>query len=161
MTDADYLRIAYGFAGNSGDLSTCNGVILVNPETEAIPIAGWNDIYPKSCDRPDRRERPLKYQWTEHAERKAIFHAAKCGVKTDGMVMYAVWAACADCGRAIVNAGIRKVVRHKIPQHDLRLDWAASIAVADEMFREAGVEVVDFEGVLGVKFLLNGEMIDV
>jgi dCMP deaminase len=156
MTDADYLRAAYKAAEQSGDLSTQNGAILVDPRTGDIVSAGCNDIHAPVKDAPERRQRPLKYAFTEHAERSAILRCARFGVSTDGLVMYAPWLACADCGRAIVYAGIRKVVRHRIPEHASRPDWAASIAAADEMFREAGVEVVEHVGDLGVKFRFDG-----
>lgn len=160
MTDADYLRLAYKAAEASGDLSTQNGAILVDPRTGDVVSGGCNDIHAPVADSPERRQRPLKYAFTEHAERTAILRCARFGVPTDGLVMYAPWLACADCGRAIVYAGIRKVVRHRIPQHAERPDWAASIAAADEMFREAVVEVVEHAEPLGVSFRFNGETIE-
>lgn len=158
-TDAGFLKLAYSAASRSGDLSTQNGAVLVDPRTGLVVARGWNDIFPAS-DRPDRRARPLKYDWTEHAERTAIFAAARYGVRTAGLTLYCPWLACAGCGRAIILAGIARVVRHRISQHATRPDWAASIATADEMFREAGVEVVEYDGPLGVRFRFNGEEID-
>lgn len=159
--DERLLRRAYEVAGNSGDTSTQNGAIIVDPLTSRVIACGWNDIFPRCCDRPERRARPLKYAWTEHAERAAIFDAARNGIRTQGAWLYCPWLACADCGRAIVLAGIARVVRHRIPQHATRPDWEESIRVADEMFREAGVEVVDHVGELGVRFRFNGEEIEV
>lgn len=158
-SDAEYLRLAYAEAQKSGDLSTQNGAVLVDTWTGAVVAVGHNDIPEMCCDRPERRQRPEKYAWTEHAERASILDAARRGVKTEGLVMYCPWLACADCGRAIVLAGIRRVVRHKIPLHTTRPDWQASIAVADQMFREAGVEVVEYEKPLGVQFRFNGEVV--
>ncbi len=63
--------------------------------------------------------------------------------------------------QAAKEAGIKRVIRHKAPIHTTRPDWAASIAVADEMFCEAGVEIVEVEEVLGVTFRFNGEMVSV
>lgn len=155
-----YLKAAYEEARKSGDLSTQNGAVLVD-STGAIVASGRNDIPAMCCDKPDRRQRPAKYQWTEHAERAAIFDAARNGVATEGLTLYCPWLACADCGRAIVCAGITRVVRHRIPQHAERPDWAASIAVADQMFTEAGVEVVEVEGPLGESFRFDGKEITV
>lgn len=160
-THAEYLRQAYKIARHSGDLSTQNGALLVHPESGAVLSNGWNDLHPNFEKLTPRRERPAKYEWTEHAERSAIYHAAFNGTKTSGLWLYCPWLACADCGRAIVYAGITKCIRHNIPQHALRPDWAASIATADQMFREAGIEVVEFTGTLGVKFRFNGEEITV
>jgi len=55
---------------------------------------------------------------------------------------------------------VKKVVRHSIPQHAERPDWAASIAAADQMFREAGVEVAEYREPLGVRFRFNGVVIE-
>jgi dCMP deaminase len=154
------LKAAYAEARKSGDLSTQNGAVLVNAVGEIV-ARGHNDIPAMCCDKPDRRQRPLKYQWTEHAERGAIYDAAKRGVATDGLTLVCPWLACADCGRAIVCAGVVRVVRHKIPQHAERPDWASSIAVADEMFREAGVEIVEVEGPLGETFRFDGKEVTV
>lgn len=156
-----YMKLAYEEAAKSGDLSTQNGAVLVDPAFGGVVAVGHNDIPAPCCDRPERRQRPEKYAWTEHAERAAIFAAAKKGYATDGLTLYCPWLACADCGRAIICAGIKKVVRHRIPQHDTRPDWAASIAAADQMFAEAGVEVVEIAGTLGVSFRFNGEQVGV
>ncbi|MFX8778102.1 deaminase, partial [Acinetobacter baumannii] len=87
-----------------------------------------------------RWERPLKYQFVEHAERNSIFHAAREGSKLAGSTMYCPWYACADCARAIIQAGIKEVVGHQkcfdlTPGH-----WKESIANAFQMFEEAGVK---------------------
>lgn len=160
-SDAEYLREAYKWAAESGDLSTQNGAVLVDPATGEVVATGFNDVHPPLADTPERRQRPLKYQWTEHAERDTVFDAARHGVRTQGKWLYVPWAACADCARAIVYAGISKVVRHKIPQHAERPDWAASCEAGDQMFREAGVEVVDYVGELGVSFRFDGREIQV
>lgn len=154
------MKEAYQAASNSKDRSTQNGALLVNSRGEVL-AAAWNDIPNIVKDRDERRERPLKYDWTEHAERAVLYKACRRGIETDGLTMYCPWLACADCGRAIVLSWIRRVVRHKIPQHADRPDWLASIAVADQMFKEAGVEVVEIEDKLDVTFRFNGEMIEV
>lgn len=159
MTHEDYLRAAYRYAAMSRDRSTQNGAVLVSGCGDIIGT-GWNDIPDGVADTQERRERPLKYQFTEHAERAAIFDAARAGRPTDGSTLYAPWLACADCGRAIVCAGVRWVVRHRIPQHASRADWAASCAASDRMFAEAGVEVIEVDGRLGVSFRFDGVVIE-
>ena len=129
---------------------------------KGIAVAsGVNDIHPSLADKPERRVRPAKYLWTEHAERNAIYDAALRGMITRGMTMYCPWVACADCGRAIVAAGIERVVGHKHARMAARADWATSIAVADEMFAEAGVEIVRLEVVLGERAFFDGEWVEV
>lgn len=162
--DILYLKLAYSEARRSRDESTQNGavVVLQGRETPSkIVGSGFNDIPEGVRDIAERRHRPLKYQFTEHAERAAIFDAARHGFKTDGATMYCPWLACADCGRSIICAGIVRVVRHKIPEHASRPDWLASIAIADQMFREAGVQIDEHEGMIGETIRFNGVAIHV
>jgi deoxycytidylate deaminase len=156
-----YMRLAYAEAAKSRDWSTQIGTLLVDPTTGGVLTAGHNDIPAGCADHPDRRVRPLKYEWVEHAEQAAIHAAAKRGVPTAGLHMYATWAACGPCGSAIVASGIRRLYRHMAPVQKTRSDWAASLVVADTMFAEAGVEVVNCEGELGVEFRFNGELVRV
>ena len=73
--------------------------------------------------------------------------------------MVCPWFACAECGKAIIQAGIKKVIGHKkiydaTPEH-----WRKSIAIAFKMFEEAGVETELLEGDLGGDTIrLNGQI---
>ena len=146
MSDGLFLRDAYKVALLSPDPSTQNGAIL----TDAC-----GDVIARSCNRfpygvnlsDERLERPLKYEMIEHAERNAIFMAARAGCRTLGSVLYCPWAACADCARAIIQAGVYRLVRHK--DATLRRagrNWDGSISIADQMLTEAGVIITDIEG---------------
>lgn len=65
--------------------------------------------------------------------------------------MICPWAACADCARAVVLAGIDVLVRHAI-NPDLNGEaqerWRASIADGDTILREGGVRVIDWDGAM-------------
>jgi len=50
-------------------------------------------------DLPDRFERPIKYMFFEHAERNAIFTAARHGIRTEGATLYVQALPCVDCAR--------------------------------------------------------------
>ena len=106
-----------------------------------------------------RLERPKKYAFIEHAERNAIYAAACKGEATAGGTLYCPWYACADCARAIIQAGIVRVIGHKqmfdrTPEH-----WKETIAYGNEMFREAGVEALQYDGPIGeCTALINGEV---
>lgn len=160
-----WMKFAYTLASNSKDESTQNGAVIVGRnvffDKDVVVGSGWNDIPGLLHDTPERRQRPLKYQWTEHAERAAIYDAARTGFATHDATMYCPWLACADCGRAIVMAGIKRVVRHKIPEHETQFNWLFSITVADEMFKEAGIEIVELVGKIGATIRFGGVMIDV
>jgi dCMP deaminase len=50
-------------------------------------------------DSTDRFERPIKYMFFEHAERNAIFTAARHGIRTEGATLYVQALPCVDCAR--------------------------------------------------------------
>ncbi len=64
-----------------------------------------------------------------HAEMNAIAQAASVGVSTSGASLYCTHAPCAFCSKAIINAGIRRVV-YLYPYPD---------ELAETLRREAGL----------------------
>jgi dCMP deaminase len=50
-------------------------------------------------DIASRHERPAKYSWIEHAERNAIYNAARFGVPLTGATCYVNWFPCIDRAR--------------------------------------------------------------
>jgi dCMP deaminase len=162
IDDRTRLAEAYTAALESPDPSTQNGAVLV--DWSGIPIARACNHFPYGVkETAERWERPLKYEVIEHAERNAIFLAAQYGRQTHGATLYCPWAACSDCARAIIQAGIKRLVRHKDAlergTNTQRKDWDASISIADQMMLEAGVELVDIEGKItdGIELLHSGE----
>jgi dCMP deaminase len=139
------LERAYTYALGSPDPSTQNGALLVR--NNLVLGVGCNDV-PVGVKLTDERlERPLKYDVIEHAERNAIYAAARAGHETKYSTLYCPWAACTDCARAIIQAGVWKLVRHKdATEHGAGGNWDGSISIADQMLQEAGVMVVDVEG---------------
>jgi len=141
----DLLGLCYEAAIFSTDRSTQLGVVLVKdgePITSTLSCNSFvRDWDPEEHD----HERPRKYSLTEHAERRAIYMAARNGVATEGLTMYASWAACADCARAIVESGITTLVRHSIVDENTEY-WNESIALGDRIMEAGGVTVVDVTG---------------
>lgn len=160
MANRELLLYAYAEAKKSGDKSTHIGAILTN-ESGFIVARGHNDIPTPCCDKPERRVAPLKYPWVCHGEVWAILDAAKRGIPTEGLTMVATWAACPECAKCLIMAGIKKLVRHVIPIQQTNTKWLEGIVIADQMFKEAGVEVVDFTEQLFTTVLFNGKEIDV
>jgi len=70
----------------------------------------------------------------EHAERNAIYYAARYGTALEGSEMYATHAPCETCARAIINAGIKRVY-YKIPYRKTE---------GVELLERAGLEVFDY-----------------
>jgi dCMP deaminase len=83
------------------------GAVLVT--ADATRIAKCND-FPKGVrDIDERHEGDGRFVWMEHAERNAIFEAAKLGVATEAATLATTFFPCIDCARAIVQAGIARL----------------------------------------------------
>lgn len=146
--DKRYLKLALHVAGWSKDPSTKVGSVIVGPTNEVRslgfngPPRGVND------DDPDRWVRPTKYMFCEHGERNAIFNAARMGVSTMACTLYitsypAKFGPCDNCCRAIIQAGIARVVMEP-PEGDIER-WKDAFQVGETMLREAGVEICHVE----------------
>jgi dCMP deaminase len=151
--DAD-LSLALRAAAMSPDPSTQNGAVL----RFTVGVLAEQNRFPDGVGyTPARWERPLKYAVIEHAERNVIYRAARAGWATEGATLICPWAACADCARAIIQAGIVRLVRFEA---HASARWDDSIAIGDEMMREAGVEIVEVpmrDGAFGITLRRNGE----
>jgi len=156
----DLLRLAYEHAAaGSHDNSTHTGAVLVTRDRAYVfPVA---NRFPEGVEvTPERlNDRDLKLQFMEHAERWAIYQAARFGRATEGATMYAPWFACADCARAIACAGIEKVVGHQAPFDRTPERWLKSIEIGNTILDEAGVIREYYDGPIGgVELLFNKEM---
>jgi len=142
------LHKAYLEAKKSHDKSTQNGALLANGNGTPI-LESFNTIPRDVKITPEREQRPLKYKFTEHAERNVIYKAASEGYPTYGMTMVCPWAACSDCARAIIQSGIKTLITHKLAHDRSPPFWQEEIDIAFEMFNEAGVEVIMFSDPIG------------
>lgn len=70
---------------------------------------------------------------TSHAELNAICNAARYGVMIDGATCYGKFEPCYTCAKALVNAGVKRVVCEK--QYHAASD-------SRKLFEQAGVELV-------------------
>jgi dCMP deaminase len=132
-----WMDLAQLVASWSKDRSRKTGAVIVDDRNVLVAI-GWNG-FPRGIDddRPERHERPAKYQWTEHAERNAIYNAAAKGIGTQGCRMYVSWYPCADCARAIIQAGIKSLICVEPNWNDPQ--WGPDFATVKEMLYEAGI----------------------
>lgn len=149
-------------AKESTDPSTQNGALIVPTNGWLSPCSDANRFPDGVKTNPERWERPTKYSFVEHAERNSIFKAAKTGISTFGATMYCPWFACADCARAIVQAGIKRVVGIKMPENDEAYErWKESCKIGDLILDEGGVERVYVDHHFGIKLLRDGKLIEV
>ncbi len=139
-----YLKVTETIKLKSKDRSVQIGAIIVGPDHE-IRSTGYNGFPRGVIDNIDsRHRRPLKYSYTEHAERNAIFNAARCGIPTNGTTLYLnTGYPCAPCARAIIQAGIIRIVMTTDKMDAGR--WKESCEIGKEMLKEAGVECLTEE----------------
>lgn len=139
------MELAFLVASWSKDPSTKTGAVVVGPDKE-IRATGYNGpVRGVDDDVQERFERPVKYEFFEHAERNALYNACLTGVSLKGCVMYATHAPCTDCARAIIQAGIKTVVTNKIiiDENTPKNTWRDKLIYSEQMFREAGVEYIE------------------
>jgi dCMP deaminase len=140
--DEYYLNICKMVAARSKDPNTQIGCVIAGPAHE-IRSTGYNSL-PRGIrdDVAERLERPTKYLWMEHAERNAIYNAARCGTPLEGCTLYVEIMPCMDCGRAVVQAGIKEVVisRERMSQYSSEY-FEEHFRNVVELFREAGVRI--------------------
>jgi dCMP deaminase len=140
--DKRFLDLARHVGGWSKDKSRKVGCVIVGGSRE-IRAIGYNG-FPRGTDddAAERHDRPMKYLWTEHAERNAIYQAARCGIAVHGCTMYLPWFPCMDCARAIVQVGIARLVAMKPDTSEP--EWGKHFEAAVELFREAEIQI-DFD----------------
>jgi dCMP deaminase len=119
----------------SKDPSTQVGAVITRGKF--VVSLGFNG-HPKGvADTPERLEiRENKYRTIIHAEINAILTAKQ---DLEGCTIY-LWPfmPCSQCGAAIVQAGIKRVVA-PLADNDR---WTESFKFTQEIFSEAGVELV-------------------
>jgi dCMP deaminase len=147
MNWKEYFRnIAHQVKLKSKDERTQIGAVIVGEDNEIVST-GYNS-FPRGIidDISERQERPEKYFWFEHAERNAIYNAARIGVSTKGTTMYLTCGIpCADCCRGIINAGITTIVCEVGDAGAKGPKWEESGKRSLQMFNEAGVKIQYYE----------------
>jgi len=141
-----FLPIARQVAQLSKDPSTKAGALILGAQGEGGPW-GYNGA-PRGCDADENKnlDRDLKLMVFEHAERNAIYAAARQGFPTIGCTMVITHFPCCDCARAIIQSGITTVVC-PTPDPGFAERWAKSICVSRSLFEECGVTVLEVPNV--------------
>jgi dCMP deaminase len=161
--DQYFMEMVYLTASRSKDDSTKVGAVIVGQD-HGLCSAGYNSFVRGINDFVEERyERPEKYKWFEHAERNAVYNAARKGIPLEGTIMYTNGTPCSDCGRAVIQAGIVEIVTHHLWEErcaEMMGDWLDSLKATKTMFEEAGVKMRVYDGPLDLdlgKGLLRGK----
>ena len=143
--DRRFISLCSLVASWSEDNSRQVGAVIVGPANE-IRSVGYNGL-PRKVNSGDQarhsRADGEKYYWFEHAERNAIYNAARVGIKVEACRIYSSLFPCADCTRAIIQSGIVQLNTFAAP--DVDEIFARSFEVSIDMLNEANVEIRIFQ----------------
>lgn len=117
--DTYFFLLAFMASQRSKDPNTRNGACIICPSSLSPIALGYNG-FPRGCNddsfpwRNDSKEKyENKYPYVEHAERNAIFNAARKGISTEHSILYLYsekqYYPCDDCAKAIIQSGISEV----------------------------------------------------
>lgn len=145
-----WLDLADAIGSWSKDPSTKVGCIIVG-DANQILAQGYNGFPRGINDDPAKyADRELKYRMIEHAERNAIYNAARTGTSLVGSTVYVPYFPCIDCARGIIQSGVVEVVTPSPSQQpDLLTRWRANFVMSCDMLTQAGVRITYVERNLG------------
>jgi len=132
--DTYFMRIAKVVAQRSHDEDTQVGCVIVSPD-KRILSTGYNGFPPGFPDGKLPRTRPGKYPYIVHSEINAIVSALNRDLR--GATLYCRFTPCKDCVKAIITAGITRIVYEETYARD-----NTDAAVVFEMLEMGGVEIV-------------------
>lgn len=142
-----WMNMAAFIAAESDDPSTQVGAVLVYEPNGRIQAKARNTLPPGVANHAYRRERPLKYKWTGHAEERLIAQCARLGIICDEAIVVVTHHPCSTCARILIEAGISKIIYRDAVFGG---DWADDIAISREMLAEAGVEIKRYDTDFGI-----------
>lgn len=139
--DDFFIAMCLVISKKSKDRSTKLGCVIVGENNEVLSI-GYNG-FPRGVDdnKEEYHDRPTKYFVTEHAERNAIYNAARQGIKLEGSTLYLPFepTPCSDCSRGVIQSGIKKIIGTNIRFTGKGKQWEDSLNFANEMLDQAGI----------------------
>ena len=125
-------------AGSPNKIRQVGAAILTCDGGE--PVTGYNTFPNGVVDLPWRHEGDGRFVWMEHAERNAIFAAAKQGRGLAGATIASTFFPCIDCARAIVQTGMTRLISPEPALDDAV--WGESFLRSRVILEEGGVELV-------------------
>jgi dCMP deaminase len=144
LTHEELIDMARELGSKSKD-SAQVGCVIVSSDGDILST-GWARIPDRINDTDARHTRPAKYFWIEHAERIAIYNAAKNGTCLNGATAYINYSPesiCTQCIRALVQSGIVRFVGSN--QHLNSNNRKNHHAVNQHMIQEANIEIITID----------------
>lgn len=140
--DEYFIGMCLHVSKKSKDRSTKLGAVIVGDHNEVLST-GYNG-FPRGINDEEEsyHERPTKYLVTEHAERNAIFNAARHGIRLDGTRMYLPFnpIPCCRCTRAVIQSGIKEIIGTQIYFTGKGKFWDDELKLAEQLLDQAGIE---------------------
>ena len=141
--DQRFLAMARHISGWSRDPSTKVGCVLVNRRNIVVGL-GFNGFPRGVADLQDRYiDRSVKYLMVKHAEENAVLNSIG---DLQGATAYVTHPSCSQCTGTLIQAGIKRIVTAS-PTEAMRERFADSFKAAAIMAREAGVTMVEVDGI--------------
>jgi dCMP deaminase len=136
--DSRFIDLAYHVAQWSKDPSTKVGAVIVDNKRRIIST-GYNGFPQKIIDSPERyNDREQKYEMIIHGEINAILFAqrdlSECTLYTVPLLP------CSRCAAIVIQSGITRVCAPVYKGER----WKQSLKLSKNMFKEANIEVVEF-----------------
>lgn len=146
--DRRFLAIAKEVSTWSKDPSTKVGAVLVDDEGRIVS-QGYNGFPRGVDDDPERyQNRELKYEFVVHAEVNAVLSAGS-RARNGTLYVYPAFGSpnmCTGCAKVVIQSGVRRVIGLAQNVEPERLErWKASLALAQMLCDEAGVETVVYD----------------
>lgn len=140
--DKKFMDMANLTATWSKDRDRKVGAVIVTDDHRVVSV-GYNG-FPAgiSDDIEERHVKPLKLQYSVHAEANSIYSAAKLGTSIDDCIMYVTFHPCSQCALAIMSVGIKRVVCY---EPEVGSSWYQTASIAKQMMEEKGIEVIYFK----------------
>jgi dCMP deaminase len=131
-------RAVTAAAGSPNEIRKVGALLMTGDRS--TEITGCNSFPPRVRNLPERVAGDNRFIWLEHAERAAIFEAARRGLATDGGTLVSTYFPCTDCARAIVQSGVTTVATPR-PEFDDPV-WGESFRTSATILEEGAVEVI-------------------
>lgn len=109
----------------------------LQPADGGAPVTAFNTFPAGVADLDWRHEGDGRFVWMEHAERNAIYAAARAGRRLEGATIASTFFPCIDCARAIVQTGCRALIT-QAPAFDDPV-WGPSFPRSETILKEGGV----------------------